>query len=104
VLQLAGMSEESIREVGLTGQMHGLVLRDEAGNVLHAAILWNNQRTQIQCNRIHRRVGKERFIQITENAALTGFTNAAYTFGDSDYLHAVTSVADGRRTPGLIIA
>ena len=52
----------------------GLVLLDEAGNVLRPAILWNDQRTQSQCDEIHRRIGKEKFIQITGNVALTGFT------------------------------
>jgi xylulokinase len=54
--------------------MHGLILLDEAGNVLRPAILWNDQRTQSQCDEIHRRIGKEKFIQITGNVALTGFT------------------------------
>jgi xylulokinase len=74
VLQQAGISGEGIGAVGLTGQMHGLVLLDEAGNVLRPAILWNDQRTQRQCDEIHARIGKERFIQITGNVALTGFT------------------------------
>ena len=70
----AGISRESIGAVGLTGQMHGLVLLDEVGNVLRPAILWNDQRTQSQCDEIHQRIGRERFIQITGNVALTGFT------------------------------
>jgi xylulokinase len=74
VLQQAGIGGERIGAVGLTGQMHGLVLLDEAGNVLRPAILWNDQRTQSQCDEIHARLGKERFIQITGNVALTGFT------------------------------
>jgi xylulokinase len=74
VLQQAGIGGERIGAVGLTGQMHGLVLLDEAGNVLRPAILWNDQRTQSQCDEIHVRLGKERFIQITGNVALTGFT------------------------------
>ena len=74
VLQQAGIGGESVAAVGLTGQMHGLVLLDEAGNVLRPAILWNDQRTQSQCDEIHTRLGKERFIQITGNVALTGFT------------------------------
>jgi xylulokinase len=65
---------ESVLAVGLTGQMHGLVLLDEGGHVLRPAILWNDQRTQAQCDEIHRRLGKKRFIQITGNVALTGFT------------------------------
>lgn len=74
VLEKAGIGGERIGAVGLTGQMHGLVLLDEAGNVLRPAILWNDQRTQSQCDEIHRVIGKEKFIQTTGNVALTGFT------------------------------
>jgi xylulokinase len=74
VLEKAGVSGESVAAVGLTGQMHGLVLLDDAGNVLRPAILWNDQRTQSQCDEIHKRIGKEKFIKITGNVALTGFT------------------------------
>ena len=74
VLEKAGIGGERVGAVGLTGQMHGLVLLDEAGNVLRPAILWNDQRTQRQCDEIHQIVGKEKFIQITGNVALTGFT------------------------------
>ena len=74
VLKKAGVDGERIAAVGLTGQMHGLVLLDESGNVLRPAILWNDQRTQSQCDEIHQRIGKEKFIQITGNVALTGFT------------------------------
>ena len=70
----AGVGGDRIAAVGLTGQMHGLVLLDEAGQVLRPAILWNDQRTQSQCDEIHARIGRERFIQITGNVALTGFT------------------------------
>jgi xylulokinase len=74
VLEQAGIGGEQVAAVGLTGQMHGLVLLDEAGNVLRPAILWNDQRTQSQCDEIHQIIGKEKFIQITGNVALTGFT------------------------------
>lgn len=74
VLEKAGIGGESVAAIGLTGQMHGLVLLDEAGNILRPAILWNDQRTQSQCDEIHQRIGKEKFIQITGNVALTGFT------------------------------
>lgn len=73
-LQQSGITADDIAAVGLTGQMHGLVLLDAAGKVLRPAILWNDQRTQAQCDEIHRRVGRERFIQISGNVALTGFT------------------------------
>jgi len=74
VLQKAGISGEGVTAVGLTGQMHGLVLLDDDGNILRPAILWNDQRTQSQCDEIHQLIGKEKFIQITGNVALTGFT------------------------------
>jgi xylulokinase len=74
VLNKAGVGGERISAIGLTGQMHGLILLDEAGKVLRPAILWNDQRTQSQCDEIHQRIGREQFIQITGNVALTGFT------------------------------
>ena len=74
VLAETGAAAESVSAIGLTGQMHGLVLLDAAGQVLRPAILWNDQRTQSQCDEIHRRIGREKFIKITGNVALTGFT------------------------------
>jgi xylulokinase len=73
-LQQAGIRGSQVGAVGLTGQMHGLVLLDEAGEVLRPAILWNDQRTAAECDEIRRLIGKERLIQITGNDALTGFT------------------------------
>ena len=72
-LAQAGIDPAEVKGVGLTGQMHGLVLLDEAG-VLRPAILWNDQRTAAECDEIRALVGRERLIQITGNDALTGFT------------------------------
>jgi xylulokinase len=74
VIEDSGVDATQIGGIGLTGQMHGLVLLDESGMVLRPSILWNDQRTQAQCDEIHARIGRERFIQITGNVALTGFT------------------------------
>lgn len=74
VLKETGLDGSDIAAVGLTGQMHGLTLLDEAGQVLRPAILWNDQRTGAECDDIRARLGKERLIQITGNDALTGFT------------------------------
>jgi xylulokinase len=60
--------------VGLSGQMHGLVVLDDAERVLRPAILWNDQRTAAECAEIEERVGLERLIELTGNRALTGFT------------------------------
>src|SRR5688572_7254174 len=67
-------SADNIAAIGLTGQMHGLVLLDHAGEVLRPAILWNDQRCAEECDEIRTLVGKERLIQISGNDALTGFT------------------------------
>jgi len=71
VLALGGVVPAA---VGLTGQMHGLVLLDETGRVLRPAILWNDQRTARQCDEIRQRLGVKRLIELTGNDALTGFT------------------------------
>jgi xylulokinase len=60
--------------LGLTGQMHGLVLLDAAGKVLRPAILWNDQRTGAECAEIEERIGLQRLIELTGNRALPGFT------------------------------
>ena len=60
--------------IGWSGQMHGLVVLDEAGQVIRPAILWNDQRTAAECAEIEDRIGLERLIQLTGNRALTGFT------------------------------
>lgn len=65
---------EDIYGVGLTGQMHSLVCLDKNGQVLRPAILWNDQRTQAECDEITEKIGADRLIKITGNRALTGFT------------------------------
>jgi xylulokinase len=60
--------------IGLSGQMHGLVCLDAAGDVVRPAILWNDQRTAEECAEIEKRVGLDRLITLTGNRALTGFT------------------------------
>jgi xylulokinase len=74
VLSQTGVDPADVKGVGLTGQMHGLVLLDRDGEVLRPAILWNDQRTGAECDEIRERLGKEQLIQITGNDALTGFT------------------------------
>lgn len=74
VIRKSAVSPEDIVSLGISGQMHGLVMLDEAGEVLRPAILWCDQRTEKECEEITERVGKERLIAITANPALTGFT------------------------------
>lgn len=74
VMQQAGVQANDIAGVGLTGQMHGLVLLDVEGKVLRPSILWNDQRTGAQCASITRQIGAEKVIQLTGNPVLPGFT------------------------------
>jgi xylulokinase len=60
--------------IGLSGQMHGLVVLDEQARVLRPAILWNDQRTELECAEIEERIGLARLVELTGNRALTGFT------------------------------
>ena len=74
VLATTGVPADDVDAIGLTGQMHGAVLLDAAGDVLRPAILWNDQRTAAECDAIRDALGPERLIAITGNDALTGFT------------------------------
>lgn len=73
-LDQGGLRGNDIEAVGLTGQMHGLVALDRAGEVLRPAILWNDQRTGPECEAIREAIGRETLIAITGNDALPGFT------------------------------
>lgn len=74
VLAQAGVNGSEIVAIGLTGQMHGMVLLDGQNEVIRPCILWNDQRTATQCAEITARVGAQRVLDITGNPVLTGFT------------------------------
>jgi xylulokinase len=60
--------------IGLSGQMHGLVALGADDRPLRPAILWNDGRTQRQCEAIEAAVGRERLVELTGNRAIAGFT------------------------------
>ncbi|WP_346868787.1 FGGY family carbohydrate kinase, partial [Clostridium sp. UBA5119] len=74
VIKDSNINPESISGIGLSGQMHGLVMLDGDGNVLRKSIIWCDQRTAKECVEITEKVGEKRLIDITANPALTGFT------------------------------
>jgi len=74
VLRESGIDPAEISGIGLTGQMHGMVMLDAEGNVLRPCIMWNDQRTAAQCDWIMNTVGRQRFLDLTLNLALPGFT------------------------------
>ncbi|MDR1779026.1 MAG: xylulokinase [Clostridiales Family XIII bacterium] len=74
VLAQAGARE--IAGIGLSGQMHGLVMLDAGGNVLRPSIIWCDQRTEAEVADMDRLIGHEKIIRITANPPMTGFTAA----------------------------
>ena len=74
VLENSGVDPEDVKGLGISGQMHGLVLIDGNGNSLCRSLIWCDGRTQAECDEITAAVGAERLIQIAANPALTGFT------------------------------
>jgi xylulokinase len=63
-----------IAAIGLSGQMHGLVMLGGTGEVVRPALIWCDQRTEEECRAITERVGTKRLIELVANPALTGFT------------------------------
>jgi xylulokinase len=74
VLQSSQVKGDEIQGIGLSGQMHGLVLLDKSHKVLRPSIIWCDQRCQAEADQITKRIGYNRLIQVTCNPALTGFT------------------------------
>ena len=74
VLALPSIDTTSVRAIGVTGQMHGLILLDSSGSVLRPAMLWNDGRAGLQCEMIRERVGFKHLVATTGNDAFTGFT------------------------------
>jgi xylulokinase len=62
-----------VAALGLGGQMHGSVFLDGSGEVIRPALLWNDQRTQRQCDEITEAIGAARLLEVAGNPALTGF-------------------------------
>jgi len=74
VLGEAGASGSDVRGIGLSGQMHGLVLLDEADRVIRPALIWCDQRSQAQVDFVNQTIGREKVLDYTANPVLTGFT------------------------------
>ena len=74
VLAAAKIKGNQVKGVGLSGQMHGLVLLDANNAVIRPALIWCDQRSQAQVDSINRIVGKDNVLTYTANPVLTGFT------------------------------
>jgi len=71
----AKIDGKQIAGIGLSGQMHGLVITDGAGKPLRRSIIWNDQRTAAEAALIERTVGgPKKLISLVGNVAMTSFT------------------------------
>ena len=73
-LAAAGITGDQVRGVGLSGQMHGLVILDGEHQVIRPALIWCDQRSQPQVDWINQHLGAAKVLEHTANPVLTGFT------------------------------
>ncbi len=76
VVEKSSVNNSEIIGIGLSGQMHGLVMLDENNEVIRKSIIWCDQRTAKEVDEMNEKVGREKLIEITANPALTGWTAA----------------------------
>ena len=71
---LEGVDRRELAGISFGGQMHGLVVLDENNNVIRPCILWNDGRTQEECDYLNQQIGKKIISSYTANIAFAGFT------------------------------
>ncbi|MFT3952137.1 MAG: xylulokinase [Oscillospiraceae bacterium] len=76
VVAKSGVDKNDIKGIGLSGQMHGLVMLDKDNNVIRPSIIWCDQRTAAEVAWMNEKIGEKKLIEITANPALTGWTAA----------------------------
>ena len=76
VMAQSGVDKHDVKGIGISGQMHGLVMLDKDNNVIRPSIIWCDQRTAREVEWMTETVGREKLIEITANPALTGWTAA----------------------------
>lgn len=74
IIQNSGVEKEDIKGIGLSGQMHGIVLLDEKHEVLRPSIIWCDQRTKEEVQDMETLMPREEWIRITGNPPLTGWS------------------------------
>ncbi len=76
VVKASGVEQDAVKGIGISGQMHGLVMLDEDGGVIRPSIIWCDQRTGAEVEDMLQIMPRERWIEITANPPLTGWTAA----------------------------
>ncbi|MFQ3671841.1 MAG: xylulokinase [Verrucomicrobiia bacterium] len=74
-VKAAGVGAAEVKAVAVSGQQHGLVALDAAGEVIRPAKLWCDTSTASEAEGLVRKVGgREEFIRLTGNGLPAGFT------------------------------
>jgi len=73
-LNAARAKPSDVAAVGLSGQMHGLVLLDDKCEIVRPAILWNDQRSAVECTELEDAIGRKQLLGVGCNPMLPGFT------------------------------
>jgi xylulokinase len=74
VLAQSGVVGSAVKGIGLSGQMHGLVILDESHRVIRPSLIWCDQRSQPQVDAVNEKLGREKILSYIANPVLTGFT------------------------------
>lgn len=74
VVRKLQIPKDGIKAISFSGQMHGLVALGSDNQVLTPAILWCDQRTEVECDEITDHFGSKKLSELVGNKALTGFT------------------------------
>src|SRR5262245_58409909 len=70
VLSQARITGKDVRGIGLSGQMHGLVILDASNHVIRPALIWCDQRSQPQVDWINQIAGEQMVLRSTANPVL----------------------------------
>lgn len=76
VVKEAKVNKDDVKGIGISGQMHGLVMLDSRGEVIRPSIIWCDQRTSEEVKDMLNIMPKEEWIKITANPPLAGWTAA----------------------------
>ena len=73
-LRAAGISLEALGAIGLSGQMHGLVLLDAHGEAIGRCQTWADSRCERETRAFERRMDRDRLLRIAGSHAYTSAT------------------------------
>jgi len=76
VIKKSGVSKDAIAGIGLSGQMHGLVMLDAENKPIRSSIIWCDQRSDQQVEKMLEILPLEKWLEITANPPIAAWTAA----------------------------